>query len=148
MTWICRAGFVDLWQTLILSGPPSYFNALLAAFLKFLLIFKQGLHVFNLHCVHAHVSYVWFFVTLSTVACQVSLSWGFSRQEYWSRLPCPPPGDLPNPGTEPVSLMSSALAGGFFTTSATWEACTPPIEGQRDIRRGGDYNFLDQKGSE
>ena len=47
---------------------------------------------------------------------------GFSRQEYWSGLPCPPPGDLPNPGTEPTSLMSPALAGGFFTTSSTWEA--------------------------
>ena len=42
----------------------------------------------------------------------------FSRQEYWSGLPCPPPGDLPNPGIEPVSLTSPALAGGLFTTSA------------------------------
>ena len=47
---------------------------------------------------------------------------GFSRQEYQSRLPCPPPGDLPHPGIEPASLTSPALAGGFFTTSATWEA--------------------------
>ena len=49
----------------------------------------------------------------------------FSRQEYWSQLACSPPGDLPNPGTKPMSLMSPALAGGFFTTSVTWEA--PPI---------------------
>ena len=48
--------------------------------------------------------------------------WGFSRQEFWSGLPCPPPGDLPNPGIKPTSLVSSALAGGFFTPSATWEA--------------------------
>ena len=47
---------------------------------------------------------------------------GFSRQEFWSELPCPPPGELLNPGTEPASLMSPALAGRFFTTSATWEA--------------------------
>ena len=47
---------------------------------------------------------------------------GFSRQEYWSGFPCPPPGDAPNPGIEPASLMSPALAGVFFTTSATWEA--------------------------
>ena len=47
---------------------------------------------------------------------------GFSRQEYWSRLPFPPPGDLPDPGIEPASLMSPALAGGFLTMSATWEA--------------------------
>ena len=47
---------------------------------------------------------------------------GFSRQEYWSGLPCLPPGDLPNPGVKPASLLSPALAGRFFTTSATWEA--------------------------
>ena len=54
-----------------------------------------------------------------TVAHEAPLSMGFSRQEYWSGLPCPPPGDLPDPGTERVSLMSPALAGRFFTTSAT-----------------------------
>ena len=63
-----------------------------------------------------------FFVTLSTVACQAPLSLGFSRQEYWSRLPCSSPRDLPNPGIKPVSLMSPALAMRFFTTSTTWEA--------------------------
>ena len=46
----------------------------------------------------------------------------FSMQEHWSGLPCYPSGDLPNPGIEPVFLMSPALAGGFFTTTATWEA--------------------------
>jgi len=46
---------------------------------------------------------------------------GFSRQEYLSGLLCPPVWDLPNPGTEPVSLTSPALASRFFTTSATWE---------------------------
>ena len=55
------------------------------------------------------------------------LSMGFSRQEYWSGLPCLPPGDLPNPGIEPMSLMSPALAGRFFTTSATWEAHNTPV---------------------
>ena len=58
---------------------------------------------------------------LWTIASQAPLSMGFSRQEYWSGLPFPTPRDLPNPGIEPASLMSSALAGGFFTTSATWE---------------------------
>ena len=53
---------------------------------------------------------------------QAPLSMGFPRQEYRSGLPCPPPGDLPNLGIEPVSLASPALAGGFFTTSTTWEA--------------------------
>ena len=46
---------------------------------------------------------------------------GFSRQEYWIGLPCPPPGDLPNPETE-LSLSSPALAGRFFTSRVTWEA--------------------------
>ena len=50
---------------------------------------------------------------------------GFSRQEYWSGLLFPSPGDLPDPGMKPVSLTSLALAGGFFTTSATWEAPLP-----------------------
>ena len=57
-----------------------------------------------------------------TVACQASLSMGFSRQEYWSGLPSPPPGDLPDPGIEPTSLMYPALAGRFFTANATWQA--------------------------
>ena len=56
---------------------------------------------------------------LWTVACQAPLSMQFSRQEYWSGLPVPTPGDLPNPGVEPTSLVSPALAGGFFTTCAT-----------------------------
>ena len=60
-------------------------------------------------------------VTTWTVARQAPLSMGFSRQEYWSGLPCSPPGDLPNPGIKSKSLMSPAHKW-FFTTSATWEA--------------------------
>jgi len=56
-----------------------------------------------------------------TVAHQAPLSIGFPRQEYWSGLPWPPPGDLSNLGIEPASFMAPALAGRFFTTSATWE---------------------------
>ena len=56
-----------------------------------------------------------------TLAYQASLSMGFSRQEYCSMLPCPPPGDLPDLGIKLASLTSPALAGGFFTTSAIWE---------------------------
>ena len=51
---------------------------------------------------------------------QIPLSMGFSRQEYWSELSCPPPEDLPHPGTECKSPRSPTLAGGFFTVSATW----------------------------
>ena len=50
------------------------------------------------------------------------LSMEFSRQEYWSGFPCPTRGDLPDPGIEPMSHTSPALAGGFFTTSTTWKA--------------------------
>ena len=54
--------------------------------------------------------------TLWTVAHQVPLSMEFSRQEYWNELPFPNPGDLPDPGIEPRSLVSPALAGRIFTT--------------------------------
>ena len=67
-------------------------------------------------------SRVWLFAAPWTVALQAPLSMGFSRQECWSGLPCPPPGDLPHPGIEPMSLLSPSLAGRFFTTSTTWEA--------------------------
>ena len=56
------------------------------------------------------------------VACQAPLSMEFCRQEYWSGLPFPPPEDLPDSSIKSMSLMSPASAGGFFTTSATWEA--------------------------
>ena len=66
----------------------------------------------------SHFICVWFFVTLWTVAHQAPLSMTFSRHECWNGLPCPSPGDFPNPGTKPVSLMSPELAGRSFTT---WE---------------------------
>ena len=64
-------------------------------------------------------SYVQLFVTPWTVARQAPLSVGFSREEHWSGLPFPSPGDLPDAGIE---LASPVLPGGLFTTSATWEA--------------------------
>ena len=73
-------------------------------------------------CVLSHFSRCLTCATPGTVARQAPLSMGFSRQGYWSGLPFPPPGDLPMPGMEPTSLLSPALAGKFFTTSATWAA--------------------------
>ena len=61
-------------------------------------------------------SSIWFFVILWTVSLQAPLSMRFSRQKYWSGLPFPPLGDLPNPGIEPASPVSTALAGRFSTT--------------------------------
>ena len=75
----------------------------------------------------SYFSYVQLFAAPWTVVRQAPLSMEFSRQEYWNGLPFPPPGDLPNPGTEPSSLLSPALAGGFFTASDTWEACVHNI---------------------
>ena len=73
-------------------------------------------------CSLGHSSHVRLFATLWTVAHQAPLSMGFSRHEYWNGLPFPSPRDLPSPGIKPVVLMSPALAGRFFTTSATLEA--------------------------
>ena len=94
-------------------------------------------------CLISHFICVQLCVTLWSAACYSPLSMGFSRQEtihtglsgfstglnsywieYWSGLPCCPPGDLSNPGITLGSLSSPAIAGGFFTTSTTWEA--PP----------------------
>ena len=71
-----------------------------------------------------------------TVAFQAPLSRELFRQQCWSRLPCPSPGDLPNPWIKPASLTSSTLAGGFFTTRATWET------------RNGDYSLQVQRDTE
>ena len=86
--------------------------------------------VFVLNC-FCHVQ---LFLVLWTVALQTPLSLGFHRQEYWTGLPCPPPGDLPDPRIEPVSLTSPALAGRFFTTSAAWEA---PVTKKQCATHGG-----------
>ena len=72
-------------------------------------------------CVLSRFSHVQLFATLWTVVQQAPLSMGFSMQEYWSDLPFPPPGHLPDLGIELSSLMFPALKGGFFTTGDTWE---------------------------
>ena len=72
-------------------------------------------------CMLSYFSYVPLFVTPWIIAHQAPLSMEFSRQEYCSACPCPPPGDLPDSRVEP-HLTSPALAGGFFTTRNTWEA--------------------------
>ena len=77
-------------------------------------------------CVLSRFSRVQLFATPWTAAHQAPLSIGFSRQEYWSGLPCPPPqGNIPDPETEAASLKSPVVAGRFFTTSTTWEALYP-----------------------
>ena len=86
-------------------------------------------------------SNVQLFATLWTVTHQAPLSMGFSRQKYWSGLPCPSPGNLPNPGIEPKSLKSPSLASGFFTTSITWET----VKGTLWLHnRRQSFSFLNQ----
>ena len=96
---------ICLWYKL-----KNYFSTFSLVFWLYLLPFY-----FNFICAQS-LCHVWHFATPWTITLlQVPLSMKFSRQECWSRLPFPPPGDLPDPETEPMSLVSPALAGGFFT---------------------------------
>ena len=72
-------------------------------------------------CVLSHFGCIWLCNPIDPLAHQGPLSMEFCRQEYWSGLSCPLPGDLPDPSIELKSLMSCVLAGRFFTTSTTWE---------------------------
>ena len=69
----------------------------------------------------SYFSHIRLYATLWTIVCQAPQSMEFSRLEYWSGLPFPSPGNLPDPGIEPASLTSPALASRFFVTGATWE---------------------------
>ena len=104
---------------------------------------NRGLYPERCVSVLHHFSCVQLFLTPWTVALQAPLSMGFSRQEYWSGLPCPSPGDLPYPGIEPMSLMSSALADVFFTTCAIREVCQSKLF-IRNFCQKNKSLFLDQ----
>ena len=99
----------------------------------------RGFLFYACACVLSCFSHIRLFASLWTGALPVPLSMGFSRQQYWSGLPCPPPEDLPDPGIKPSSLTSPALAGGFFTTSATWEALPSYTSLQRYNKTEGMY---------
>ena len=83
--------------------------------------YPDNSEIFTMWCVQL-LNHVQLFATPWTVAHKSPLPMEFSRQEYLRRVPFPTPEDLPNPGIKPTSLTSPALAGRFFTTSATWEA--------------------------
>ena len=112
-----------LWNYLAICCTTLYQDTtiLCRCSLKFLKMVNLMLSALVCMCVLWCFSHVRFFATLWTIARQAPLSMGFSKQEYWSGLPFLSPGELPNPGTKPGS---PALAGGFFTTSAIWEACS------------------------
>ena len=98
----CPSPSISIPQSLSLFHPPSLF----------FIHTETHTHTFIL-------SHVRLFFTPRTAAHQAPLSMGCSRQEYWSGLPCSPPGDLRSPGIKPICFMSPALAGGFFTSNAT-----------------------------
>ena len=83
--------------------------------LLFLFLFPGRTACYVHTCMLSRFNCVWLFMTLWAVACQALLSMGFSRQDYWSGLPCPPPRDLPDPGIKSSPLMFPALSYGFFT---------------------------------
>ena len=102
------------------SEPPRILHYIIIICLHWLRLYNIYMYVWILYiyiyiifmCIFSHFSCVRLFATLWTVICQAPLSMRFSRQEYWSGLPCPSPGDLPDPEIEPASLMSPALAAG------------------------------------
>ena len=113
LTWLsCDLGyFVDSRKFRVLKIPGVF------------LMFSMWWYLLRFLWEHVRsLSGVQLFATLWNVACQVPLSMGFSRQEYWQGWPFPSPGDLPNPGIKQLSLMFPALADRFFTTSTSWEA--------------------------
>ena len=125
----CNQGAIRLWVSL----PSSFWLLVEFSYRTEILVFLWAVdfggypRVLALGSFHSMLRYarvlswVQLFATPWTVAHKSPLSMGFFRQEYWGRLPLPPPGDIPDPGIKHLSLNSPALAGGFFTTSATWE---------------------------
>ena len=83
-----------------------------------------------------------FFATPQTVARQAPGSMGFSRQEYWGGVPCPPPGDCPNPGMEPASPGFPTMTGMFFTT----ETRMKPRDNCKSPSSQEDQNIICRKG--
>ena len=100
------------WQTNFIFDTLNFYSDMTSGcpWLCVTIVMEMVVVVQSLSCVRL-------FVTPGTVACQSPLSMGFPWQEYWSGLPFPSTGDLPNPGIEPASPMSPALSGGFFTLS-------------------------------
>ena len=105
-------------------SPPAPNPSLHQGLFQWVNSLHEGPFISSIRCVCSvrFFSGIQFFAALCAVSCQASLSMGFSREEYWSAFPSPPPGHLLHPGIKPLSLISAALAGRFFTIQATWEA--------------------------
>ena len=105
----------------LLSGSSNCLVHSVGYTLLSYLQWSVSLHV----CVLSHFSHVQLFATAWTLAHRAPLSMGFSRHGYWSGLPCPPPGDLPDPGIKPISQVSCIGQWVLYPTSATWVAHCP-----------------------
>ena len=124
--------FATSWTAAHWASPSLTISWSLLKFMSIELVTLSNQLILYLHCILSYAcmlsrfSDVQLCATLWIAACQSPLTMGFSRQEYWSGLPCPPPGDLSDPGVELLSLSSTALTDVLFPTSATWEAqiCT------------------------
>ena len=135
-----------------LSGDMDFGNLEMTCktFLKHLCWMEhmERLHRMTVYVRASLLSHVWLFATPWTVALKASRSMEFSRQEYWSGLPYPPPGDLPDLGIEPMSPASLALAGGFFTTEppgkprGVWRAAAFPALSYSGPRAGHLHDWV------
>ena len=123
--WFCHWGALYKWSHAVCDLRSTVSLCIMPW--RYTQIARVSAHVCVCVCVCAKSLQLFLTLWPHGLACQAPLSMGFSRQEYWSGLPCPPPGALPNPGIKPESLTSPALAAWFFTTSATWGA--PGISG-------------------
>ena len=101
---------------LIVCSPPCYSFKCFNIFLNVTSPGKPSLYPFAA-CMLSCFSHVWLFATVWTIALQTPLSRGFSRQEYWSGLPCPPPGAFPDPGIEPASRLRISCIGRYVLVS-------------------------------
>ena len=104
--------------------PPLSHNVIVDKYLSVVPFIYKTKTISKQQCMTHTVSvlsHIWLFATALTAACQAPLSMGFPRQEYWSGLPFPSPGDLSNPGIETRSPVAPALAGEFFNTE-------PPVK--------------------
>ena len=115
-----EAGYFSTWSVSISRVSALPLQGLVKVFLTLLVLPVGSQHKRSAcMCLLSHVQLC---ATPWTVARQAPLSMGFSRQEYWSGCPCPPPGHLPHPEIEPPSLTSIALTSGFLTTITPWKA--------------------------
>ena len=130
MLWVSSVSAVYFqfqWLYFLFLDMLIFFTPNMLSYFYICFLLTQLSFTFKNYCVSFRrgvcvLSHVWLFAALWTVTCQASLPMEFSRQEYWSGVPFLTAGDLPDPGIKPESLVSPALAGGFFTFRATWEA--------------------------